>query len=106
MKQLAYTIDPTQIGLPTAFSELGGLISVLLPAIVWLAGFATFLYLLMGGFKYLTAGGDEKAVAEATKMMTSAVIGLVIVFGAWWGIRIIETVLGLCITGYGCSGAF
>ncbi len=99
MKQLAYTIDPTQIGLPTKFSDLGGLISTFLPAVVTVAGMAAFVFLLIGGFRYLTAGGDEKAVADAAKIITNAVIGLVIIFVAWWVIRILETILGLNITG-------
>ncbi|MEK7611071.1 MAG: pilin [Patescibacteria group bacterium] len=99
MKQLAYTINPLDIGLPTKFENLGGLISTLLPAAVTLAGMAAFIFLIIGGFRYMTAGGDEKAVADAMKIITNAVIGLVIVFGAWFAIRIIETVLGLHITG-------
>lgn len=98
-KLLSYQINPGQINLPTQFSDVGGLISALLPAAVTLAGIATFLLLLAGGFRYLTAGGDEKAVADAMKIITNAVMGLIIVFGAYWAIRIIETVLGLTITG-------
>lgn len=97
-KQLAYDIDPAAIGLPSSFTDLGGIITAFLPAFVTLAGMATFAYLLFGGFRYLTAGGDEKAVGEAMKMITNAVIGLIIVFGAWWGIRILETILGIHIT--------
>lgn len=98
MKQLAYTINPANIGLPTKFENIGGLISTLLPAAVTLAGMAAFVFLLIGGFRYMTAGGDDKAVADAMKIITNAVIGLVIVFGAWFAINIVETVLGLNIT--------
>lgn len=48
-----------------------------------LAGIAAFIILLMGGFKYITAGGDEKAVGEAQKMLTGAVGGLVLVMAAY-----------------------
>ena len=97
MEQLAYTIDPGNIGLPTKFADLGGLISTFLPAVVTLAGMAAFVLLLVGGFRYMTAGGDEKAVADAAKIITNAVIGLVIVFAAWWGTYILQTVLGIHI---------
>lgn len=97
MKQTAYVIDPANIGLPTKFSDLGGLISTFLPAGVTLAGMAAFVLLLVGGFRYMTAGGDEKAVADAMKIITNAVIGLVIVFGAWWATYILQTVLGIHI---------
>lgn len=98
MKQFAYVIDPNSINLPTKFSDLGGLISTFLPAVVTVAGMAAFVLLLVGGFRYMTAGGDDKAVADAAKIITNAVIGLVIVFAAWFAINIIETVLGLNIT--------
>lgn len=48
-----------------------------------LAGIAAFIVLLMGGFKYITAGGDDKAVGEARKMLTGAVGGLVLVVAAY-----------------------
>ncbi len=96
---LAFTINPGSLGLPATVNTLGDVVSTLVPAIVSLAGLAAFILILLGGFKYLTAGGDAKATGDAMKMITNAVIGLVIVFGAWWAMRIIETVLGLNITG-------
>lgn len=98
MKQLAVIIDPAAIGLPTQFSNLGGVISAFLPAIVALAGLAAFMLFIFGGLRYLTAGGDSKATAEAVKIITNAVIGLAIVFGSYWAIQIVETVFGLNIT--------
>ncbi len=95
---LAYTIDPTALHL-SGFSDLGGLVSAFLPVIISISGLALFAYLLMGGLKYITSGGDEKAVAEARKIITNAVVGMLIVFVAFWIIRILETVLGLEITG-------
>ncbi|HKK54124.1 MAG TPA: pilin [Patescibacteria group bacterium] len=39
--------------------------------------------ILVGGFKWMTAGGSEEKVGEAKKLMGSGVIGLVIVLSAW-----------------------
>ncbi|MDX9778773.1 MAG: pilin [Patescibacteria group bacterium] len=38
---------------------------------------------LLGGFKWMTAGGNEDKVGEAKKLMGAGVIGLVIVLSAW-----------------------
>ena len=38
---------------------------------------------LVGGFKWMTAGGNDEKVGEAKKLMGSGVIGLVIVLAAW-----------------------
>lgn len=39
--------------------------------------------ILMGGFKWMTAGGNEDKVAEAKKLLGAGVIGLAIVLAAW-----------------------
>lgn len=95
---LAYAIDPTTIGLAT-FTDLGSLISAFMPVVMAISGLLLFAYLLMGGLKYLSSGGDDKAIGEARKIITNAVIGLLIVFTAFFAVRILETVLGLQITG-------
>src|SRR5680860_737814 len=39
--------------------------------------------ILMGGFKWMTAGGNEEKVSEAKKLLGAGVIGLAIVLAAW-----------------------
>ena len=46
-------------------------------------GIIAVLIILLGGFKWMTAGGNEDAVAQAKKMMTAGVIGLVIVLASF-----------------------
>lgn len=46
-------------------------------------GIIAVVIILLGGFKWMTAGGDESKVEEAKKLMTAGVIGLVIVLAAW-----------------------
>lgn len=43
------------------------------------AGIAVFIMFLIGGFKYLTSGGDPKAVEEAQKTLTYAIGGLILI---------------------------
>lgn len=97
---LAYTINPGDVGLPTTFTDLGSVVSSVVPMIVSLAGLGAFAFLLFGGVRYMTAGGDEKAIGEAKKILMNSLIGLLIVFVSFWLTRILETVLGLKITGY------
>ena len=52
----------------------------------WILGFMgliVFLIFLAAGFEYATAGADETKTGNATKRMTNAVIGLIIIFLAW-----------------------
>ena len=96
-----YVINQQLIGLPATFTSLGDVISSLLPMIVTLAGLACFAFMIMGGLKWITSSGDAKAIAEAQHTITNAVIGLIIVFVSWWLMIILETVLGIDVTGFG-----
>jgi hypothetical protein len=46
-------------------------------------GIIAVVIILLGGFKWMTAGGDESKIEEAKKLMTAGVIGLVIILAAW-----------------------
>ena len=54
-----------------------------------------FIFLIIGGIKWITAGGDKEKTAGAQKTLTSALVGLIIVFTAWAIIRLIETFFGI-----------
>lgn len=44
------------------------------------AGIIAFLYVLYGGFLYLTAGGDDAKVEKARRLIVQVIIGVVIIF--------------------------
>ena len=49
----------------------------------WMIGAAAVVCVVMlvvGGYSYMTAGGDEQKVGKATKTLTNAMIGLAICF--------------------------
>ncbi len=48
---------------------------ILLP----LAGLTAMLFIMLGGFRYITSRGDDEAAESGKKTLTNAVIGLVIV---------------------------
>ena len=58
--------------------------------ILIIAFVGAFIFLLIGGIRWIMAGGDEKAVAGARGTITAALIGLVIVLVAYAIIRLIE----------------
>jgi len=65
-------------------------VSFIVRIIIIAAFIVAFIFLLIGGLRWITAGGDEKAVAGARGMVTGALIGLVIVLAAFAIIRLIE----------------
>lgn len=66
--------------------ESFNLIQVIVIVIRWALGFIgiiVFLIFLFAGFEYATAGGDSAKTEAATKRITSAIIGLIIIFFAF-----------------------
>jgi len=66
-KELQGVSDPTVI--------VGNIVS----SVIAVFGAALFVYLLWGGFKYMTAGGEASKVQEAKDTIKNAIIGIVIV---------------------------
>src|SRR3972149_5903039 len=75
--------------------NLGKLISSLIGAILIIATIAAFVYLLLGGFTWITSGGDKANVEAAQKRIQAAIIGLIIVFAAWALMIVIGQFLGI-----------
>lgn len=73
------------------------LVSGLIKLILVIAALIAFFFLIMGGIKWITAGGDKANTEAARNTLTAALIGLLIVFGAWAIIRLIETFFGITI---------
>ncbi|MCL5411821.1 MAG: hypothetical protein M1150_03780 [Patescibacteria group bacterium] len=82
---------------PKSFTDLGQLLTVLLQAVIILGGLLFFIYLLVGGLQWITSGGDKASLESARNRITNALIGLVILVGAFSIIKIIETVFGISI---------
>ena len=70
---------------------IGGVVNIILGFL----GILTTLIILLGGFKWMTSGGNEELISKAKKRLIGAIIGLAIVLGAW----IISNTLMLLIQG-------
>lgn len=70
----------------------------ILTVAVSLAVLALFVMLIVGGFKYLTSGGDQKAATSAKQTMTYAVVGIILMVLAFLIFRIIEIFTGVNVT--------
>ena len=55
----------------------------LIKVVMTFLGIIAVVVILIGGFKWLTAGGSEDKVAEARKLIIAGVIGLIIILSAW-----------------------
>lgn len=79
--------------------DLGKLVSNGVSLIMLIAVIATFFYLVWGGLEWITSGGEKTGTEAAKSKITSAFIGLFIVFAAWAIMKFIEQFFGICVLG-------
>ena len=90
-----FTFDKTRV----PFTDLGLLLSNILILLFAAAALLAFVFIVIGGLQWITAGGDKIAAASARDRITAAIIGLVIVVAAFALTSIILTLLGINIFG-------
>jgi hypothetical protein len=88
------------LNIPGAGSNptIGGILSNALPIVIGLAGLGLLLMLILGGYTFLTSAGDAKKMEEGKQRLTFAVVGFLIVFGAYWVVQILGIMFGTSIT--------
>lgn len=82
-----------------AGGTLGGVVSTLLPYVFAMAGLGLLVYLIMGGYKLLTSGGNPENLNRGKTMITNAIIGFLIVITSYWLYQILRVVFALPNTG-------
>jgi hypothetical protein len=71
--------DETGLGTADLKSAIGELINVALGFL----GIVAVIIILFGGFKWMTAGGNDEKVAEAKRLIIAGIIGLAIILSAY-----------------------
>lgn len=86
------------------FADLGELIGQIFTFGLILGGVFFFIFLLIGGLQWVTAGGDKAHLESARNRITSALIGLVLIVAAFAVTKVIETIFGIrVISGIGIN---
>ena len=83
---------PAQLG--DAVDIIENIIKLLAPA----AAIAFLIMLIIGGFQFVTSGGDPKAAGAARTTLTYAVIGIVLVVAVWLILLLIQNITNVPIT--------
>ncbi len=81
--------------------DLNGVLENIVKNSIYLVGVAVVVMLVVGGLQYLMAGGDKEATQKASKTITFAIIGLILVLCSWLIIKLIGSFLGLDLTDFG-----
>ena len=82
-------------GLPTFFpgdrtgGTIGGTISAIILMFLSVVGLISVAYIIYGGFRYVTSGGNSETTAAAKKTIVNALIGLIIVILSYVMVRLV-----------------
>lgn len=94
--------DPAEIAkfgpCPSGLAEIEQVFANVISVIVGLGFVAMLVWLIMAGFKYLTSGGEPKAVQSAHQTATWALLGVVFMAIAWLILQLIHTFTGIDVT--------
>ncbi len=59
-----------------------------------IVGIIAVAFIIMGGFRYITSAGNDEAAESGKKMITNAIIGLVVIILSYTIITVIINALG------------
>ena len=77
----------------SVYSEPAFLVNLIVRNLFVLAGVLLFLYAFYAGFLFVSQG--KKGMEQAQKMATTAVIGFVLLFSAYWIVQIVQLLTGV-----------
>lgn len=88
--------DPGGTGLTGGISNettLTGFIFRVINIALALAGLIAVLFLIIGGFRFITAGGNDASAEQAKKMILNAVIGVIVIILSFVVVRVVSNTL-------------
>lgn len=84
------------MGPPAAgLQEIEDLFSNVISVLVGIGFIAMLVMLTWAGFKYLTSGGEQKAIQQAHQIVTWAILGIFFMAIAWLILLLISTFTGI-----------
>lgn len=75
--------------------SIGGLIGGFITLIMIVAAVVFFFMLVIGGLRWITSGGDKAQTEGARNQITAALVGLIIVFGAFAIASLVNTLFNI-----------
>ncbi len=81
-----------QAGLPCD-TNLTQFIMKIINIALGVAGLIAVLFLIIGGFRYITSAGNEETAEQAKKIIVNAIIGIVVIILSFVIVRVIANAL-------------
>ncbi len=83
---------------PPTLQNLDEVFKSIVNVILGIAGITFFILLLSSGFKFITSGGDPKALEGAKKTLTYAIGGLILIIASYLILLLIKEITGVDVT--------
>lgn len=85
----------------TTFPSLSSLVTFFLPRALLFGGIIFFGLVIFAGFQFFATSGSDDAHAKEKwrEILTYGVIGLIIIFGAFWVLQIINVITNETLRG-------
>lgn len=83
---------------PPKISDILLVVKNIIRLLAPVAGLAFFIMIVVGGYQFLTSGGDPKGVAQARTTLTYAILGIILVVAAWLILSLIGQITGVPVT--------
>lgn len=78
-----------------------GMSNAVIPIVFGAAGILLLLNIVTAGLKLMTSQGDPKAVGGAQAKLTTSAIGILIMFIAYWAVKLIMQFFGINVIIFG-----
>ncbi|MDD3711808.1 MAG: pilin [Patescibacteria group bacterium] len=75
--------DAFNLGSVFKMTDLAATIQSVINIMLVIAGVVAVIYLIIGGYQYVTAGGNAEQAAAARTTILNALIGLIVIFSAF-----------------------
>jgi len=80
---------------PASLSAIDALLERIFNLALPIGGMVVFIMLIVGGFRFLTSGGDPQKIEAAQKTLTMAVVGLLVAIAAFFILQLIASFTGI-----------
>lgn len=76
------------------FGSLGGLMSAIIQIMIGLSAILCIIFIIVGGYKFITSGGDPKKLESARMTIFYALIGIAVVILAFIILQVVQYFVG------------
>ena len=90
--------ESAKAGGPATIKDLEVVFARIIQIVASAAGIACLIMLIVGGFKYLSAGDNPKAAESAKNTITYAFLGIVLLIVSWLVLVLLEKFTGVPLT--------